>query len=91
MQRKVEIKLTDRKVEKAQPNKMADRLGESNDVLNQSLKNNFYFGCYLRFHKVLACQPGLSFRRIWLAFENLLVLNALEIMSLPILTRNSVH
>ena len=37
---KVEIKLMDRKVTKAQQHKMADRLGESNNVLIQSLKEN---------------------------------------------------
>ena len=37
---KVEIKLIDRKVAKVQQNKMADRLGESNNVLIQSLKEN---------------------------------------------------
>ena len=37
---KVEIKLIDRKVTKAQQHKMADRLGESNNVLIQSLKEN---------------------------------------------------
>ena len=37
---KVEIKLIDRKVAKAQQHKMADRLGESNNVLIQSLKEN---------------------------------------------------
>ena len=37
---KVEIKLLDKTVAKAQQNKMADRLGESNNVLIQSLKEN---------------------------------------------------
>ena len=37
---KVEIKLIDRKVTKAQQHKMADRLGEINNVLIQSLKEN---------------------------------------------------
>ena len=37
---KVEIKLIDRKVAKAQQNKMADRPGECNKVLIESLKEN---------------------------------------------------
>ena len=37
---KVEIKLIDKTAAKAQQNKMADRLGESNNVLIQSLKKN---------------------------------------------------
>ena len=36
----VEIKLIDKTAAKAQQNKMADRLGESNNVLIQSLKKN---------------------------------------------------
>ena len=37
---KVEIKLTDRKVAKAQQNKMAGSSGESDKILIQSLKEN---------------------------------------------------
>ena len=37
---KVEIKLIDKTAAKAQQNKMADRLGEGNNVLIQSLKKN---------------------------------------------------
>ena len=37
---KVEIKLIDRKVAKAQQNKMAASSGESDDILIQSLKEN---------------------------------------------------
>ena len=37
---KVQIKLIVRKVAKAQQNKMADRLGECNNVLIESLKEN---------------------------------------------------
>ena len=55
---KVEIKLIDREVAKAQQNKMADRLGESNDFLIQSKNTKQSTNNWLKVGKSWASKHG---------------------------------